>query len=56
MALLPTAPGLNNAYDLNRLDLTVQTTRGSRQAQQGITKFFEQIADPKKAAAANLQR
>ncbi len=52
MALLPLL-GLNNAYDLDRLDLTVQTSVDQR-AQQGITKFFEQIADPKQAAAANL--
>lgn len=52
MALLPLL-GLNNAYDLDRLDLTVQTTV-DQGAQQGITKFFEQIADPRQAAAANL--
>ena len=52
MSLLPLL-GLNNTYDLNRLDLTVQTTI-DEPAQRGITKFFEQIADPKQAAAANL--
>ncbi len=52
MALLPLL-GLNNTYDLDRLDLTVQTTI-DQSAQQGVTKFFEQIADPKQAAAANL--
>ncbi len=52
MALLPLL-GLGNSYDLDRLDLTVQTSVDQR-AQQGITKFFEQIADPKQAAAANL--
>jgi membrane peptidoglycan carboxypeptidase len=52
MALLPLL-GLNNTYDLDRLDLTVQTTV-DQSAQQGITKFFERIADPKQAAAANL--
>jgi membrane peptidoglycan carboxypeptidase len=52
MALLPLL-GLDNTYDLDRLDLTVQTSV-DQSAQQGITKFFEQIADPKQAAAANL--
>jgi membrane peptidoglycan carboxypeptidase len=52
MSLLPLL-GLRNTYDLDRLDLTVQTTV-DREAQQGITKFFEQIADRKQAAAANL--
>jgi membrane peptidoglycan carboxypeptidase len=52
MSLLPLL-GLKNTYDLDRLDLTVQTTV-DRSAQQGIAKFFEQIADPKQAAAANL--
>lgn len=52
MSLLPLL-GLHNTYDLDRLDLTVQTTV-DREAQQGITKFFEQIADRKQAAAANL--
>jgi len=51
-SLLPLL-GLHNTYDLDRLDLTVQTTI-DRSAQQGITKFFEQIADRKTAAAANL--
>lgn len=52
MALLPLL-GLNNTYDLDRLDLTVQTTI-DQSAEQGVTKFFEGIADPKQAAAANL--
>ncbi|HTB18833.1 MAG TPA: transglycosylase domain-containing protein [Bryobacteraceae bacterium] len=52
MSLLPLL-GLNNTYDLDRLDLSVQTTM-DQAAQQGVTKFFEQIADPKQAAAANL--
>ena len=52
MALLPML-GLNDTYELDRLDLTVQTTV-DQAAQQGITKFFEQIADKKQAAAANL--
>jgi len=52
MSLLPLL-GLNDTYDLNRLDLTVQTTV-DQPAQQGVTKFFEQIADKKQAAAANL--
>jgi membrane peptidoglycan carboxypeptidase len=52
MSLLPLL-GLPNTYDLDRLDLTVQTTV-DQSAQQGITRFFENIADPKQAAAANL--
>ncbi len=52
MALLPLL-GLKNAYDLDRLDLTVRTTV-DQPAQHSVTKFFEQIADPKQAAAANL--
>jgi membrane peptidoglycan carboxypeptidase len=52
MELLPLL-GLNNTYDLDRLDLTVQTTV-DQSAQQGVTNFLEQIADPKQAAAANL--
>jgi membrane peptidoglycan carboxypeptidase len=52
MALLPLL-GLNNTYDLDRLDLMVQTTI-DQTAQQGITSFFERIADRKQAAAANL--
>ena len=52
MSLLPMI-GVNNTYDLDRLDLTVQTTIDER-AQRGITKFFEQIADRKQAAAENL--
>jgi membrane peptidoglycan carboxypeptidase len=52
VSLLPLL-GLRNTYDLDRLDLTVQTTI-DRTVQQGTTKFFEQIADRKAAAAANL--
>jgi membrane peptidoglycan carboxypeptidase len=52
MSLLP-ALGVNSAYALDRLDLTVHTTI-DRPAQQGITNFFENIADRKQAAAANL--
>ena len=52
MTLLPLL-GLNDTYDLDRLDLTVKTTI-DRPAQQGVTKFFEQIADKKQADAANL--
>ena len=54
MSLLPLL-GLDNAYDLDRLDLTVQTTIDNT-AQQGVTNFFERIADPKQAAAANLMQ
>jgi membrane peptidoglycan carboxypeptidase len=53
-ALLPLL-GLANTYDLDRLDLTVQTTV-DQPAQQAVTKFFERIADPKQAAAANLSQ
>lgn len=52
MSLLPLL-GVDNTYDLDRLDLTVQTTI-DQSAQQGVTNFFERIADPKQAAAANL--
>ncbi len=52
MSLLPLL-GLPNTYDLDRLDLTVQTTV-DQSAQQGIAKFFQNIADPKQATAANL--
>jgi membrane peptidoglycan carboxypeptidase len=52
MSLLPLL-GLDNTYDLDRLDLTVETTL-DQPAQQGITAFFEKIADRKEAAAANL--
>jgi membrane peptidoglycan carboxypeptidase len=52
MSLLPVI-GLHNTYDLDRLDLSVQTTI-DQSAQQGITKFFERIADRKQAAAENL--
>jgi membrane peptidoglycan carboxypeptidase len=52
VSLLPLL-GMRNTYDLDRLDLTVQTTIDQR-AQRGITQFFERIADRKEAAAANL--
>ena len=52
MELLPLL-GINHTYDLDRLDLTVQTTV-DQQAQQAVTQFFERIADAKQAAAANL--
>src|ERR1700693_4399090 len=53
-ALLPLL-GVNNTYELDRLDLTVQTTL-DRQAQQSVTHFLEGLADPKKAAAAGLEQ
>lgn len=53
-ALLPLL-GLNSTYELDRLDLTVQTTL-DQQAQQGVTHFLEGLADPKKAATAGLQQ
>lgn len=52
MTLMPLL-GIDNTYDLDRLDLTVQTTI-DQPAQKGITQFFEGIADQKAAAAANL--
>ena len=45
--------GVNTTYELDRLDLTVQTTIDV-EAQQGITHFIEKIADRGEAAAANL--
>ncbi|HEX4593654.1 MAG TPA: transglycosylase domain-containing protein [Bryobacteraceae bacterium] len=51
-ALLPLL-GLPSTYELDRLDLTVHTTL-DQMAQQGVTRFFERIADPKGAQAAGL--
>ena len=45
--------GVENAYALDRLDLSVETTL-DREAQSGVTQFFERIANPKQAAAAGL--
>ncbi len=45
--------GVDNAYDLDRLDLTVHTTIDQR-AQQNITQFLEQITARKGVAAAGL--
>lgn len=52
MTLMPLL-GIDNTYDLDRLDLSVQTTI-DQPAQKRVTQFFESIADPKAAAAANL--
>ena len=52
VALLPLL-GLSSTYELDRLDLTVHTTI-DQTAQQGVTQFFERIADPKQAQAAGL--
>jgi membrane peptidoglycan carboxypeptidase len=51
-ALLPLL-GLNSTYDLDRLDLTVQTSL-DREAQESITHFIEGLSNPKNAAAAGL--
>lgn len=51
-ALLPLL-GLDSTYELDRLDLTVQTTL-DRQAQQNVTDFLESLADRQQAAAAGL--
>jgi membrane peptidoglycan carboxypeptidase len=51
-ALLPLL-GLPSMYELDRLDLTVHTVI-DQTAQQGITQFFERVADPKQAQAAGL--
>ena len=47
--------GLNTTYELDRLDLTVQTTI-DQQAQQGITRFIEKIGDRQAASAAGLDQ
>jgi membrane peptidoglycan carboxypeptidase len=52
VALLPLL-GLPSTYELDRLDLTVHTTI-DQGAQQGVTKFFERVADPKQAQVAGL--
>jgi membrane peptidoglycan carboxypeptidase len=52
VGLLPLL-GVSSTYDLDRLDLTVHTTI-DQTAQQGVTQFFERIADPKQAQAAGL--
>ena len=51
-SLLPLL-GVGTMYELDRLDLTVQTTIDA-EAQQDITHFIEKIADRKEAASANL--
>ena len=54
MALLPLL-GLGSAYDLDRLDLTVNTSL-DQPAQQNVTHFIEHLTDPKEAASAGLQQ
>ena len=51
-ALLPLL-GLPNTYELDRMDLSVHTTIDQK-AQQGVTQFFERVADTKQAQAAGL--
>ena len=45
--------GLHDTYQLDHLDLSVQTTI-DQELQQSINRFFEQVATPEKAAAAGL--
>ena len=52
VALLPLL-GVSSTYELDRLDLTVHTTI-DQTAQQGVTNFFERVANPKQAQAAGL--
>ncbi|MBZ5611726.1 MAG: transglycosylase domain-containing protein [Acidobacteriia bacterium] len=54
MSLLPLL-GVKSTYELDRLDLSVQTTL-DRNAQQGVRQFFARIANPKQAAASGLQQ
>jgi membrane peptidoglycan carboxypeptidase len=53
-ALLPLL-GLDNAYALDRLDLTVKTTL-DRSAQDSATGFLQSLSDPSKVAAAKLNQ
>ena len=45
--------GLQETYQLDRLDLNVQTTI-DRTVQQSVTRFFEQVANPQNARIAGL--
>jgi membrane peptidoglycan carboxypeptidase len=54
ISLLPLL-GIDSTYELDRLDLAVQTTI-DRRAQQGITNFLESVADRKAASAAGLDQ
>lgn len=45
--------GVENTYQLDRLDLNVQTTINQR-VQESVTRFIQQLADPKNARAAGL--
>lgn len=52
MALLPLL-GLGSTYELDRLDLSVQTTL-DRQAQENVTHYLESLADKQQAAEAGI--
>jgi len=54
ISLLPLL-GVGSAYELDRLDLTVQTTI-DRPAQQGITDFLESVANRQASSAAGLDQ
>jgi membrane peptidoglycan carboxypeptidase len=45
--------GIQSNYQLDRLDLSVQTTIDQK-VQQSVTRFFQQIADRRNAGAAGL--
>lgn len=47
--------GVGSMYELDRLDLTVETSI-DQQAQQDITHFLEKVADRKEASAAGLDQ
>jgi membrane peptidoglycan carboxypeptidase len=53
-ALLPLL-GLDNAYALDRLDLTVKTTL-DKDAQASATQFLTSLSDPSRVAAAGLNQ
>lgn len=50
---LVTLLGLDNTYDLDRLDLKISTTLDSA-TQDAVTKFLRDATDPQQAAAAGL--
>ena len=54
MSLLPLL-GIDSTYELDRLDLTVQTTI-DQPAQQSITDFLEKIANRQASSAAGLDQ
>ncbi|WP_263416246.1 transglycosylase domain-containing protein [Terriglobus albidus] len=45
--------GIEKSYELDRLDLNVQTTIDQR-VQQSVTRFFQQLANPENARRAGL--